>query len=292
MKLVTFERAGVQNIGIIDPESNRIWPIGDRIDNGGDKMLALIKNYASVRDRLTTQGDSIDMAGVTIVAPIPRPARNIFCVGKNYFEHAQEFTQSGFDATSKRGENVPDHPIIFTKPSTTVIGPDAAVLTHSAVTEQLDYEAELALVIGKGGRGITKAQAFDHVFGYTIANDITGRDMQLKHRQWFLGKSLDTSCPLGPWIATADEIDAENLGIKCWINGELRQDANTKDLIFDIPTIIETISAGLTLEPGDIISTGTPAGVGVGFKPPRFLKAGDTMKIEVDGLGSLSNTLE
>jgi len=292
MKLVTFERAGVQDIGIIDPDSSRIWPIGDRINNGGGDMLALIENYASVRDHLTTEGASIDLADVTIVAPIPRPARNIFCVGKNYFEHAQEFTQSGFDATSKRGENVPDHPIIFTKPSTTVVGPNASVLTHSALTEQLDYEAELALIIGKGGRGITKAQAFDHVFGYTIANDITGRDMQLKHRQWFLGKSLDTSCPLGPWIATADEVDAENLDIKCWINDELRQDANTKDLIFDIPTIIETISAGLTLEPGDIISTGTPAGVGIGFKPPRFLKAGDTMKIEVEGLGSLSNILK
>jgi 2-keto-4-pentenoate hydratase/2-oxohepta-3-ene-1,7-dioic acid hydratase in catechol pathway len=155
----------------------------------------------------------------------------------------------------------------------------------------LDYEAELAVIIGTGGRGIAKAEAFDHVFGYTITNDVTARDLQLKHRQWFIGKSLDGSCPMGPWIASADEIDAENLSIRCWINGELRQEANSRDLIFDIPTLIETISAGIRLEPGDIISTGTPAGVGIGFDPPRFLAPGDVMKIEIDGLGTLQNRI-
>lgn len=297
MKLVTFESSGAQDIGLIDPEAGRIWPLGSKLGNrlpqaGGDAMLALIRNFDAVRSDLVADGDGIAVADVRLLAPIPCPAKNIFCVGKNYFEHAQEFTQSGFDATSKRGENVPDHPIIFTKPSTTVVGPGDPVLSHANVTEQLDYEAELAVIIGTGGRAIPKDKAFDHIFGYAIANDVTGRDLQLKHRQWFLGKSLDTSCPMGPWIATADEVDAENLDIKCWVNDELRQDANTRDLIFDIPTLIETISAGLTLEPGDIISTGTPAGVGIGFKPPRFLKAGDAVKIEIDGLGTLTNTIQ
>ncbi|MBT3171603.1 MAG: fumarylacetoacetate hydrolase family protein, partial [Rhodospirillaceae bacterium] len=205
--------------------------------------------------------------------------------------HAQEFTQSGFDATSKRGDNVPDNPIIFTKAPTTVIAPGDDVPLHAEQSTQMDYEAELAVIIGTGGRGISKAAAFDHVFGYTIANDVTARDLQLKHRQWFIGKSLDGTCPMGPYIATADEIDAENLTIQCWVNGELRQDANSRDLIFDIPTLIETLSAGITLEPGDIISTGTPAGVGIGFDPPRFLAPGDVVKIEIEGLGILENTI-
>ncbi len=172
-----------------------------------------------------------------------------------------------------------------------MIGPGDGVRCHAGLTEQLDYEAELAVVIGKGGSAIRRADAEAHVWGYVIANDITARDLQLRHRQWFLGKSLDTSCPMGPWIATADELDAGGLSIRCWVNDELRQDANTGELIFDIPTLIETISAGLTLEPGDIISTGTPAGVGIGFDPPRFLKRTDTVKIEIEGLGSLINTV-
>jgi 2-keto-4-pentenoate hydratase/2-oxohepta-3-ene-1,7-dioic acid hydratase in catechol pathway len=153
----------------------------------------------------------------------------------------------------------------------------------------VDYEAELAVVIGRGGRGITKAEARDHIFGYTILNDVTARDLQSRHKQWFIGKSIDTFCPMGPWLVTADEVDVANLEVKCWVNGELRQDANTRDLIFDVPTLIETISAGLTLMPGDVIATGTPAGVGIGFDPPRYLAVGDEVSIEISGLGRLSN---
>ena len=149
------------------------------------------------------------------------------------------------------------------------------------------------MIIGTPGKGISKADALDHVWGYTIVNDVTARDLQQKHRQWFLGKSMDTFCPMGPWVVTADEVgDSADLNVKCWINGELRQDANTSDLIFDIPTIISTISAGITLQPGDVIATGTPAGVGIGFKPPRFLKAGDVMKISIDKLGTLTNAVQ
>jgi 2-keto-4-pentenoate hydratase/2-oxohepta-3-ene-1,7-dioic acid hydratase in catechol pathway len=157
------------------------------------------------------------------------------------------------------------------------------------VTDQLDYEAEFAVIIGKGGRGIAKADAYAHVFGYTIANDMTARDLQKNHRQWFLGKSLDGFCPMGPWIATADEVDVANASIQCWVNGELRQDSNLGQLIFDIPTLIETISAGIALKPGDVIITGTPVGVGIGFTPPRFLQSGDVVRIEVAGIGALEN---
>lgn len=233
------------------------------------------------------------LAGQALMAPVPAPRKNIFCVGKNYHEHAKEFSQSGFDTSATKDEVAPSAPVVFTKAPTTVVAHNDPVLSFAGVTSQLDYEAELAIVIGKPGRGISKADALKHVWGYTIVNDVTARDLQQKHRQWFLGKSMDTFCPMGPWIVTADEVgDAANLNVRCWINDELRQDANTKDLIFDIPTIIAAISAGMTLEPGDVIATGTPAGVGIGFKPPKFLKSGDTMKITIDRIGTLINRIE
>jgi 2-keto-4-pentenoate hydratase/2-oxohepta-3-ene-1,7-dioic acid hydratase in catechol pathway len=174
-----------------------------------------------------------------------------------------------------------------------VIGPDEPIRYPAGVSEQLDYEAELAVIIGhvrgKGGRGIAKTDALRHVWGYTIVNDVTARDLQARHKQWFLGKSMDSFAPMGPWAVTADEVDLATAGIRCWVNGELRQDARIADLIFDVPTLIATISAGITLLPGDIIATGTPAGVGIGFRPPKFLKKGDTVVMEVDGIGRLSN---
>ncbi|MGH6990490.1 MAG: fumarylacetoacetate hydrolase family protein, partial [Stellaceae bacterium] len=180
---------------------------------------------------------------------------------------------------------------IFTKPASTVIAPGAAIERHADLTSELDYEAELAVIIGRGGRGIAAADAHGHVWGYTIVNDVTARDLQKRHRQWLIGKSLDGFCPMGPWIVSADEIDAGNLDVKCWVNGELRQDANTRDMIFDIPTLIATLSAGITLEPGDIIATGTPAGVGIGFTPPRFLASGDEIRIAIAGIGELVNNV-
>jgi 2-keto-4-pentenoate hydratase/2-oxohepta-3-ene-1,7-dioic acid hydratase in catechol pathway len=213
-------------------------------------------------------------------------------VGKNYSNHAREFSRSGFDAgQSAPADAIPDCPIVFTKPPETVIGAGEAVWNAAGVTSGLDYEAELAVIIGKVGRGIAKSDAMSHVWGYTIINDVTARDWQRRHKQWFLGKSFDTFCPMGPIAVTADEIDSANLDVKCWINGELRQNANTRDLIFDVPTLIETISAGITLYPGDIIATGTPEGVGIGFDPPKFLKSGDVMTIEIQGLGRLENTV-
>jgi 2-keto-4-pentenoate hydratase/2-oxohepta-3-ene-1,7-dioic acid hydratase in catechol pathway len=241
-------------------------------------------------ERYTAAGPQIALAAAKLKAPVPLPLRNIMCVGKNYHEHAKEFSASGFDSSSTgAADAIPTAPIIFTKVPQSVIGPDEPIRYPTGVSEQLDYEAELAVIVGKGGRGISKANALSHVWGYTIINDVTARDIQGRHKQWFLGKSMDTFAPMGPWAVTADEVDLATAGIRCWVNGELRQDAKIADLIFDIPTLIETLSAGITLLPGDIIATGTPAGVGIGFKPPKFLKKGDVVAMEVDGIGRLSN---
>jgi 2-keto-4-pentenoate hydratase/2-oxohepta-3-ene-1,7-dioic acid hydratase in catechol pathway len=227
---------------------------------------------------------------VKLLAPFPRPARNIFCVGKNYHEHAKEFAQSGFDATAK--EIVPEAPVVFTKPPSAVSGPGDIIPASLDDTKSVDYEGELAVVIGKGGRGIAKADAMKHVFGYTIVNDVTSRKLQQLHRQWVLGKGIDGFCPMGPCVVTADEIgDPAKLRLTTHVNGKLRQDAPVADLIFDIPTLISTISRYITLEPGDVIATGTPAGVGIGFSPPKFLKKGDVVRIEVKGIGVLENTV-
>lgn len=224
-----------------------------------------------------------------VVAPIPRPRRNIFCVGKNYHEHAKEFSRSGFDSATS--DKAPDWPIIFSKVPETVIAQGDAIVFDPTVSETIDYEGELAVIIGTRGRGIKKAQAMSHVWGYTIVNDVTARDVQSRMKQWHVGKSFDTFCPMGPWAVTADELDLTDVTLKTWVNGELRQNANTSDLIFDVPTIIETLAAGITLYPGDVIATGTPAGVGIGFSPPRYLRDGDVVAIEIGGLGRLENSV-
>lgn len=230
-----------------------------------------------------------ELGQARLLAPIPRPARNVFCVGKNYVEHAKEFQGSGFDSSSA-GQDVPDVPIIFTKAPSSVIGPGGGIDSTLDPTATLDYEGELAVIIGPGGRGITRAQAMAHVWGYTIVNDVTARQTQSRHRQWFLGKSPDTFCPMGPTLVTADAVpDVTALRLITRVNGEVRQDARLADLIFDIPAIIETISAAITLEAGDIIATGTPVGVGIGYKPPRYMRPGDRVSVQIDPIGTLEN---
>lgn len=261
----------------------------DRVMTSMLDLIRMLEQPASDRGRPFEVGVARPMHDAIVRAPLI-PPRNIMCVGKNYRAHAQEFTLSGFDSSSTHAKDVvPDAPIIFTKAPETVVGCGDPIIIPHAITQQVDYEAELAVIIGKGGQGIRKETALDHVFGYTIVNDVTARDLQAKHKQWFIGKSIDTFCPMGPWIVTADAIDSKALTIRCWVNGELRQDANTADLIFDIPTLIETLSAGMTLNPGDVIATGTPAGVGIGFEPPGFLVDGDEIAIEISGLGRLCN---
>ncbi|MET4577359.1 fumarylacetoacetate hydrolase family protein [Ottowia thiooxydans] len=221
------------------------------------------------------------------LAPMTRPPKNVFCLGRNYAEHIREDNVSRDQKTE-----LPKYPQFFTKPHTAIVGDGADIRYDERVTRRLDYEVELAVVIGRGGRDIQAGDALGHVFGYTIVNDVTARDLQRRHDQWFKGKGLDTSCPMGPWIVTADEIlDPHALRIELSVNGEVRQDASTGDMIFRIPETIESLSAGLTLEPGDVIATGTPSGVGYAMEPRQFLADGDVVECRVEGVGVLRNTV-
>ena len=295
MKLVTFRRSGKLRIGALTEDGASVVDFSVAAPklpadmNGfilaGDKAL----KAAATAMKTKKPGARIPLSRAAIVAPMPSPLRNIFCVGKNYHEHAKEFDASGFNATAS-ADAIPTDPIIFSKANTTVCGPGDTIPAKLDHTNSTDYEVELAVVIGTGGRGISKRNAMKHVYGYTIVNDVTARVLQQQHKQWFIGKNLDNYCPMGPFLATADEVaNVKKLGVRSFVNGELRQDAVVKDLIFDIPTLIATLSRGMTLMPGDIIATGTPAGVGIGFKPPKFLVKGDVCRCEIDGLGTLEN---
>ncbi|MBI3452728.1 MAG: fumarylacetoacetate hydrolase family protein [Rhodospirillales bacterium] len=295
MRLVTFSDAAGARIGVIEADEATLVDFSIAAPDLPRDMIAFIAAGKPAFDRahraIASGKGRIAARAVRLCAPIPRPAKNIFCVGKNYHEHAREFHSSGFDASA--GANaVPDVPIVFTKPATTVIGPGDAIPGHLDPTQSVDYENELTAVIGKGGRSVPKTRAYNHVFGYTIVNDVTARTIQHRHKQWFLGKSIDGFCPMGPWIVTADDIpDVGKMRLITRVNGEVRQDARIADLIFDIPTLIETISASITLEPGDLIATGTPAGVGIGFKPPKYLKKGDVVALTIEPIGTLENTV-
>lgn len=283
MKLATFDVGGERRVGMVDEVRQTVSPFDLPQEEARRGLLALIG-----RAKLPPVLNPIPLREVRLEAPIPRPIRNIFCVGKNYHEHAKEFASSGFDSSAALG-TVPQHPIIFSKLPDCVVPHRAPVLLDRAVSTAIDYEAELAVIIGSEGRRIGKDKALDHVWGYTIINDVTARDLQGRHSQWLIGKSQDTFGPMGPWAVTRDEIDLGNTQVRCWINDEIRQDQSTAALIFDVPTLIATISEGITLMPGDIIATGTPAGVGIGFKPPRYLMPGDVMKVEISGIGVLEN---
>lgn len=285
MIVARFLDHGRLRIGLVDTEACCIHPLDPTITDITD-IIKITTVGLSVKP---LDGTTIPLREAHLLAPII-PHRNIFCVGKNYHAHAKEFSGSGFEAGAVKGQEIDEYPSIFTKPATAVVGPEDTVELHANVTSCVDYEAELAVVIGKAGRNIAEENAMELVWGYTIINDVTARDRQRNHKQWFAGKSLDTFCPMGPWIVTADEVDETNLDIKCTVNGELRQAANTRDLIFSIPKLIACLSAGMTLQPGDIISTGTPAGVGIGFNPPRFLTPGDRVEIQISGIGELANT--
>jgi 2-keto-4-pentenoate hydratase/2-oxohepta-3-ene-1,7-dioic acid hydratase in catechol pathway len=292
MKIATFWHEGIRHVGRVSPDGLTVTPLrlGDEVRGKG--ALALVELMASGSPLPQEAGEALPLAQVRLDAPIPHPRRNIFCVGKNYGEHAKEFAKSGFDNGSAKGDEIPTHPIIFSKVPESVVAPGAAIRIPAGVSEAIDYEAELAVVIGRGGRGIKAEDAMGHVWGYTIVNDVTARDWQQRHKQWLLGKSFDTFCPMGPWLVSADEVAGSDVRVRCWVGDELRQDARTTDLIFSIPKLIETISAGITLYPGDIIATGTPVGVGIGFNPPKYLRSGDRVRIEIEGIGVLENPVE
>ncbi len=287
MRLAAFDFEGGLRVGEVsaDGEMVSILDVGGDVSRRG--VLALLQQFRNT-STLGESRRSVPTSEVQLRSPIPRPPRNIFCVGKNYYEHAHEFASSGFDSSAAAGA-VPEVPIVFSKVPECVVGPGAAIRVRPSVSASIDYEAELALIIGKGGRDIPPEHAHEHVWAYTIVNDVTARDIQGRHKQWLLGKSQDSFCPMGPWLVTADGYDPRARQVRCWVNGELRQDANTRQLIFDIPTIIATVSRGISLIPGDVIATGTPAGVGIGFDPPKYLRGGDRVRIEIEGIGVLEN---
>ncbi len=283
MRIATFRIAGERRVGLVDDSAATVAAFDLTVEQASHGIAAVIGMKTLPRTL-----SPVALSQVMLEAPIPRPARNIFCVGKNYHAHAAEFAASGFDSSAAAGV-VPAHPIIFTKVPECVVAHHTPVEIDAKVSTAIDYEAELAVIIGTGGRGISRADAMAHVWGYTIINDVTARDLQGKYSQWLIGKSQDTFGPMGPWAVTADEMDLSTAGIRCWVNGDKRQDSSFAQLIFDIPTLIATLSEGVTLYPGDIIATGTPAGVGIGHNPPVYLKAGDVVRIEVDGIGTLEN---
>jgi 2-keto-4-pentenoate hydratase/2-oxohepta-3-ene-1,7-dioic acid hydratase in catechol pathway len=255
---------------------------------GGEPMLAACRAVLGHADDADFSEARHAAGSFTLLAPIPRPAKNVFCVGKNYRAHISEGARA-----QKIADEVPKYPVFFSKPPTAVIGPGASIEIDANVSEKMDYEVELGVVIGKPGRNIAKADAAQHIFGFTIINDISARDIQRRHGgQYLKGKGLDTSCPMGPVIVTIDELpNYQNLGIKCFVNGEGRQDGNTGDMIYAIDVLVESLSEGLTLESGDLLATGTPSGVGYAMEPPHYLKDGDTVTCEVEGIGELTNSI-
>jgi 2-keto-4-pentenoate hydratase/2-oxohepta-3-ene-1,7-dioic acid hydratase in catechol pathway len=250
----------------------------------GSEALALARALAGEAEGGQHTEAILAAGSVKLLAPIPRPAKNVFCVGRNYLDHISES-----DRVRGADTKIPEFPQFFTKPPTAVIGPDETFERDPAVSSRMDYEVELGVVIGPGGRDIRAARALEHVFGYTIVNDVTARDLQRRHDQWFKGKGLDRSCPMGPCIVTRDEIgDYTTLELSLTVNGEERQHAKASQMIFDIPRLIEALSAGMTLEAGDVISTGTPAGVGFAMNPPRFLQPGDEVVCKISRIGTLT----
>jgi len=290
MKIATFKIGDERKVGIVDDAAATVAPFELSAAQAHHGIQYLIELQAQ-GGYLPSTGAALKLDEVCLEAPLPRPRRNVFCVGKNYHDHAHEFSSSGFDSSAAQGA-VPEHPIVFSKVPESVTGPGAFIEFDPVVSSAIDYEVELAVIIGKAGRGITIENALDHVWGYTIVNDVTARDLQGRYSQWLIGKSQDTFCPMGPMAVTRDEIDLANTGVHSFVNDELRQDSNTGLLIFDVPTIIKTIAEGVTLLPGDVIATGTPAGVGIGFKPPRYMVDGDVVRCEIDGIGQLENRLK
>ena len=302
MKLVSFQLGARTAAGLqLESQILDLAAAGRIAEEGADlsSMLAIVRGGAQalsicrrLEQQARTQPDRLAAAlvpadRVHLLAPIPTPVRNIFCVGRNYLDHVKE----GASARNLSVQ-VPEVPQFFTKATHALVGPESEVRLDSKVTQKLDYEVELAIVIGRGGRDISAGAAFEHIFGYTVANDVTARDLQRRHDQWFKGKSLDTTLPLGPCIVPRDDIgDPRSLELSLSVNGEERQRARVEQMIFDIPTLIASLSAGLTLEPGDILSTGTPSGVGFAMNPPRYLRGGDEVIARIDRIGELRNRI-
>ena len=283
MKLVTYSPlpSGTPRAGIL---------VDKRIVDAGSTMLEIIRGGAAELARLRElaakpPANALALADVKLHAPIPRPAKNVFCVGWNYLEHFEEGAKKIHD-----DRELPKHPVFFTKVPTAVTGPYDTIPFPGHVSTAMDWEVELGLIVGVGGKDIREPDAMRHVFGYTVINDVTLRDVQRRHGgQWHKGKSFDGTCPMGPCIVTADEVDPDNLRVVCRVNGIAKQDSSTRFLYFKLPRLLAELSAGMTLEAGDILSTGTPPGVGYARTPPEFLKPGDLLETEIEGIGVMRN---
>lgn len=285
MKLITYQHDNHTLFGAVAAET------AVNLSHIAPDMLAFIEQGPTALQQATaylqTNPSGIPLAQVRLLAPIPNPRRNIMCLGLNYAEHVAE-------SYSTRGQAVqlPEFPIIFTKATTSINSPTDPIPYDAQVTQELDWEVELAVIIGKAGKNIRAANAYDYIFGYSVLNDITARDLQRHHKQFFKGKSLDGACPMGPWLVTAVDLPTpHNLHITCRVNGLTKQDSNTQHMIFQLPTIIEHLSRGMTLLPGDIIATGTPDGVGFARQPAEFLHPGDVVECEIEGIGTIRNPI-
>jgi len=288
MRIASWTWGGRDHVGTLSANGREATPLA--VADASRGALGVIQALARGEALPPASGTRLPVDAITLRAPLPMPLRSLFCAGRNYRAHAAEL------ATTVFRDSLPKEdlwPIVFGKLPECVVGPfDTVRMPGAAVSSQIDYESELAVVVGRGGRDISRARAMDHVFGYTVVNDVSARDVQVRHQQWDLGKSFDTFCPMGPCIVTADELDGRDTRVRGWVNGELRQDGHTRDLIFDIATLIETCSRGITLYPGDVIATGTPSGVGMGFSPPKWLRGGDVVRVEIDGIGAIENRFE
>ncbi|GAA5838815.1 hypothetical protein JCM11251_006748 [Rhodosporidiobolus azoricus] len=276
-----------KRIGLVNATADQVTPLNYPSGRPVTDLHELIRDWDQVSDNLLPGSPVEAIGSVEVLAPLT--GRDVLCVGKNYKDHAREFQRSGFDSSDKNEQ--PDFPVIFTKRATSIIGTNAEIYPHPQVTDTLDYEGELGVIIGVSGTGIKKEDAWKHVWGVTIINDVTARERQRDHKQFYIGKSLDTFCPMGPYAVHASNVDWNDLVVETRVNGEVRQHEKTTELIFDIPTLIETCSMGITLQAGDVIATGTPAGVGIGKNPPIYLKSGDLVEVEITGLGVLSNVV-
>ncbi len=283
MKLVTFEKDGRSAVGLLNAAGTAVHPVPGCAD-----MQALIGIWPALDTAAVLRGEGLPLERVRLLAPIPRPVQDVICLGINYFDHAKES-----EAVAGKGVKAPDtFPIYFSKRVNEAVAPGGDILSHSDLVADLDYEAELAVVIGRDAYNVSPDEALDYVFGYTVLNDVSARTIQNQHKQWYRGKSLDGFTPIGPWIVTADSFPVDQpMKIQSFVNGELRQNSSIDLMIFHVAYVVSELSHGMTLTPGTIISMGTPAGVGMGFQPPKYMKPGDVVECFVEGIGTLKNTV-
>lgn len=295
MYLLTYYYNNKESVGFLNEEKTGIFPASKVLSTeiADIDMIGLIEilhnaDFEVLKEKIKSYKEEISLSQIIILSPIPYPKRNVICLGKNYLDHIEEV--KGLKNVTN---DVPEKPIYFSKIASPAIGHEDFIDSHPNLVKQLDYEVELAIVIGKKCKNVSPQNAEDCIFGYTIANDVSARDIQTAHLQWHKGKSFDTFCPIGPYIAYKSNFTfPPELKIQSYVNNELRQNGNTKDFIFDIATVISDITSGITLYPGDIILTGTPAGVGAGFSPPKYLNSGDRVDCVIEGIGRLTNTVK